>query len=110
MKALNLRPGLWLPPSVRADIEARKRDREIARAETEAKLRDNLESNAEFQRNKTLSRDEIGKRAVEKMTSSILTFEKATKGESAMTEEQAREKAIGMQDKFDKSDIGDRRR
>lgn len=60
------------------------------------------ESNAEFQRYKTLTKEEIARRAIDRMTQNVMTYTRATQGDSAVSEEKARDKVVSMQNKLDR--------
>lgn len=89
--------GLIVPRWVAAEIRAKEQAAKQAKIDLEQKL----ESNAEFQRLATLSKWDIGKRAVERMVESVLTRERVMKGEDAMSEADARKKVEAMQRRYE---------
>lgn len=64
-------------------------------------LVDKKEGNAEYQRNKLLTKEQIARRAIERMTQNMMTYTRATQGDAAVSEEAARRKVIEMQHKLD---------
>jgi len=73
--------------------------REMRAAAARNQLKEIKESNAEFQRNKLLTQEEIGRQAIDRMTQNLMTYNANIKGEASVTETEARAKALKLQEK-----------
>lgn len=75
-------------------------EREMRAAAGRQQLKEIKESNAEYQRNKLLTKEEIGRRAIDRMTQNLIKYNSNFKGEAQSTEAEARAKAQQLQEKI----------
>lgn len=81
---------------------ARLRARNQKLAAAKARLIGVKEGNAEFQRNKLLTKEQIARRAIDRMTQNVMKYTQATQGDGATSEEAARKKVLELQNKLER--------